>query len=618
MSRPGRPERPLITDGPLAELAGELRHARGRAGMTYEQLAAETGLSAATLRSAAGGTRLPTWKVTRAFAAACDGDQETLLALWTAACHAAGRQVPGQPPAEPPNPAEAPSAADLVEMLKQLRQWAGEPSLAELNRRAGGHNLLPPSTVSDMLNSQRLPRLELMHTFGRACGLDENQAAAWRDAWHLIKARESAPPPAATQSSGHQAAAQVPGAMRGRRLLSRALGVVAGVAVILSVLTAGRIIHWSSSGATSATGIQSAPALQLIYTERTANDAAVTLPTSVQHDLLQAGLAYQSIELTRVGYTGNVSASYVDMTPRTGASSTDPPLRVQGREVPAIDAKISGIQAAINDSGAATGGGRSLFTGLTRTTFTNAPVVIISTGLDLANPDNFRTLNWAVPPAVVVANVKKAEVLPTLHGRVTFVLVPTAGPQAQLGSAQKSYLEAVWTALLKASGATSVTFTDAAALTASSAAPSAPTVPVPSLPSTPIVQVPAGNNQVTCTVPDSYFVFDTAVLTAPTQTAQNLSACITAALTDHATFALDGWTSYEGPLNARGQPEFNYPYNITLSRERVQAVANLLTRDFGVPASSITRETGHGNINQPDPDPRSAGNRVVIITYTVK
>jgi hypothetical protein len=27
--------------------------------------------------------------------------------------------------------------------------------------------------------------------------------------------------------------------------------------------------------------------------------------------------------------------------------------------------------------------------------------------------------------------------------------------------------------------------------------------------------------------------------------------------------------------------------------------------------------TGHGNIDQPDPDPRSPDNRVVVITYTI-
>jgi hypothetical protein len=106
-------------------------------------------------------------------------------------------------------------------------------------------------------------------------------------------------------------------------------------------------------------------------------------------------------------------------------------------------------------------------------------VIIVSPGLDLAAPDNFRALKWTVPPEEVVATVKKAGALPTLQGPVTFVLVPTAGPQPQLGQAQKNYLKAVWTALLEASGATSVTFIDAGGTAASSAAPSAPTVPVP-------------------------------------------------------------------------------------------------------------------------------------------
>ena len=186
-------------------------------------------------------------------------------------------------------------------------------------------------------------------------------------------------------------------------------------------------------------------------------------------------------------------------------------------------------------------------------------MTIISSGIDLANPDNFRSLKWSVPPGVVVAEVKKAGALPALHGPVTFVLVPTAGPQPQLGQAQKNYLKAVWTALLTAAGATSVRFIDATGTTASSAAPSAPTVTVPALPVTPIPQVPAGKNRVTCTVPDSYFIFGTAKLIDPAKTEQDLTPCITAALAAHATFALDGWASYEGPLNADGKPAIQLP-----------------------------------------------------------
>jgi hypothetical protein len=98
---------------------------------------------------------------------------------------------------------------------------------------------------------------------------------------------------------------------------------------------------------------------------------------------------------------------------------------------------------------------------------------------------------------------------------------------------------------------------------------------------------------------------------------QNLTPCITDALAAHATFALDGWTSYEGPLNADGKPEFDYAYNQTLSEQRVQTIASLLVNDLHVPQSAITHQVGHGNVDQPNPDPRSAANRVVVITYTV-
>lgn len=357
---------------------------------------------------------------------------------------------------------------------------------------------------------------------------------------------------------------------------------------------------------------------QVVYTARTANDAAVVLPPAVQDELMTAGKAHEIVELVKVGYTGVASPSYVDMTPRTTDSPAAPVLKIAGRITAAINAKVADIQASVN-SPAAGPGGRALFVGLTRTDFTTAPVTIISTGVDLSNPDNFRSLNWTVPPADVVAQVEKSGDMPSLHGPVTFVLVPTAGRQPQLAQAQKDYLKAVWTALLKAAGATSVTWIDAEGITDGSAAPAAPTVNLPSVPGTPIPQVPAGPGKVTCTLPDSFFIFKTPDLVDAARTEQDLAPCVKAALAASATFTLDGWTSYEGPLNADGKPETNYPWNQQLSDERVTAIATLLVNDLGVPRSDITRMTGHGNLDQPDPgQPRSAANRVVIIAYTIK
>ena len=204
---------------------------------------------------------------------------------------------------------------------------------------------------------------------------------------------------------------------------------------------------------------------------------------------------------------------------------------------------------------------------------------------------------------------------------MTFVVVPTAAPQPQLAQSQKAYLEAVWTALLKAAGATSVTFIDgnstAAPNPATPSAPSAPVVQLPSVAHTPILRVHAPDHQTKCTVPDSFFIFDTATLVDPATTVQDLTPCIDAALAAHATFSLDGWASYEGPLNAEGQPPANESWNQQISKRRVKTIANLLVNDLHVPRSDITKMTGHGNLDQPNPNPRSAANRVVVITYTV-
>jgi exopolysaccharide biosynthesis polyprenyl glycosylphosphotransferase len=189
MTRAGRPEHPLHATGPLTQFAGELRRLRGT--RTYRELAVATGLSIATLRTAAAGEHLPTWKVTREFTTACGGDQTTVRQLWEDACAAVGRPVPGgYQPTEPPVPApeEVTSAAQLVDMMKRLRAWAGDPSLATLNERSGGF-LLPPSTVSDMLRGQRLPRLMLLSAYVRACGLDGDQAVAWERAWAELDER---------------------------------------------------------------------------------------------------------------------------------------------------------------------------------------------------------------------------------------------------------------------------------------------------------------------------------------------------------------------------------------------------------------------------------------------
>jgi hypothetical protein len=396
--------------------------------------------------------------------------------------------------------------------------------------------------------------------------------------------------------------------------LSLSKPLLAGIAAATVALAiAGYLVasHGSRPANPAATGPVAA---QIVYTAATANDARITLPAAVHNELLNIGLSGESIALTRVGYDGNVATSVIDMTPRTGNSPSDPVLKVRARAVLAIDAKISAIQDDVNTPVATQGGSQALYNGLTKIDFTSAPVTIISTGLDVANPDDYRSLNWSGAAATaLLAAVKKADAEPAMDDPVTFVAVPTAAPQPQLTQALQSYRDTLWRNLLTAAGATSVTFIDADGTPPGPSAPSAPIVPVPPPPSTP------GGQTARCTLPASYFVFGTATLVNLAATERDLTGCVSNALAAHATFGLDGWASYQGPLKANGQPAFDYAYNRELSKDRVQTIANVLVSGLNVPRSAITRLSWHGNLDQPDPShPGSPANQVVTITYTVK
>jgi len=356
----------------------------------------------------------------------------------------------------------------------------------------------------------------------------------------------------------------------------------------------------------------------IVYTAPTANASAIALPASVKADLQKVGLAHEKVALTRIDSDGASSTTVMDMTARTGDSPSDAPITVDSRALPKIDDKIASIEAALNTP--ATTGTQSLYTGLTRTDFTKVPTIVVSTGIDLVAPVDFRSLAWSVQPAEIVASVKKAGVQPALHGPVTFVTVPTSGTQPQLGQAEKNYRNNTWRELLTAAGATSVTFIDPETAAPTSTGPVAAPVPTLGMPGTPIKTIapPDDPEALTCDIPGSYFVVNTPTLIDPDQTVKDLNDCVNQALAAGATFKLDGWTSYEGPLDTAGKPAVDSPSNRTLSQQRVDAIAALLAKSFGVASSTITGKFAHGNTDQPYPgDPRSEKNRTVRITYTL-
>ncbi|MEU0402196.1 helix-turn-helix domain-containing protein [Streptomyces sp. NPDC006197] len=79
-----------------------------------------------------------------------------------------------------PDPREVRNPAEFLACLQALKDWSGL-TYRELSARAETHgDVLPRSTVANMLARPTLPREELLTTFVRACGVEEDEADHWR------------------------------------------------------------------------------------------------------------------------------------------------------------------------------------------------------------------------------------------------------------------------------------------------------------------------------------------------------------------------------------------------------------------------------------------------------
>ncbi len=217
--------------------------------------------------------------------------------------------------------------------------------------------------------------------------------------------------------------------------------------------------------------------------------------------------------------------------------------------------------------------GQALFAGLSRARIdTSRPVFIFSSGLDTADPIDFRKLAFDVAPATLVQDLKAADELPALRGAViTFVVLPESGPQPALRRPQSVYRESLWSGLLRAAGAPSVRFAypDAAP---SSSTLAAPAVAIPPPPGTP---VPARSTPVhgekTCTLSAAtYFASDQAVLLDRRATLRALAACVK-------TIGPATRVSVEGHTSATSKRP-NNPVAVRLSTQRAQVVTGLLVQ----------------------------------------
>ncbi|MFE6912227.1 helix-turn-helix domain-containing protein [Streptomyces erythrochromogenes] len=79
----GRPELPVDHTVPArGELAVALRELRAAARLTYDNLAASTGVSAATLKRASSGRSVPSWQTVQAIVDACGDPDGAVGHLW--------------------------------------------------------------------------------------------------------------------------------------------------------------------------------------------------------------------------------------------------------------------------------------------------------------------------------------------------------------------------------------------------------------------------------------------------------------------------------------------------------------------------------------------------------
>lgn len=221
-----RPEIPVSGNGPVADLARELRRLRDLAGRPgYRQLAQQAHFGSTTLAGAASGYARPSKAVAIAFAQACgaaDEDLARIADLWEKADRAQratrrtrdelliGREVgtrrlqeqglrraaSGRSVSEPPLPDEDGTAESYVRSLRALRAWAGQPGYKGIVKNAETalqRSPMPPvprSTMYDAFNPKRtaLPALDVVRYI--VAGLAPAALGEWTSAWRAVKLRE--------------------------------------------------------------------------------------------------------------------------------------------------------------------------------------------------------------------------------------------------------------------------------------------------------------------------------------------------------------------------------------------------------------------------------------------
>ncbi|MGW1364877.1 helix-turn-helix domain-containing protein [Streptomyces chartreusis] len=192
----GRREKPVDHSRPArGQLAEHLRSLRKSAGMTYETLAARTGLSPATLKRAACGTSVPRRATVEAYVDGCSGGREAVRAtdeLWRLArIEERGRLTQ----LHAPRPELISDDGDLSRALEMVFEQAGAPSLREIRDRSGDPLALPVSSAARIVNRDTIPAdQQQLQAFLTGCGVPPERHTPWLAAFTKISSHSPAAP----------------------------------------------------------------------------------------------------------------------------------------------------------------------------------------------------------------------------------------------------------------------------------------------------------------------------------------------------------------------------------------------------------------------------------------
>lgn len=194
----GRPEKTIDPAcGPLGQFALDLKAVRRRRGMTLQQLARESGLSIATLSTAALGEACPSWSTTSAYLTACRETPDDWRPRWEMLACEYQRLQAGLP--ERPEqrravlqmtPDQVRTVQDLKLALRHLRAREGNPPYKFIAHRPNPQGKIAISTISVLLSprNDRLPTYEVLTVFLAAFGIRHTSPsyADWRAAWSRL------------------------------------------------------------------------------------------------------------------------------------------------------------------------------------------------------------------------------------------------------------------------------------------------------------------------------------------------------------------------------------------------------------------------------------------------